>query len=332
MKKIRLLLILLLSTCFIQQSLAQNYSVSGKATDKTGLPMVGVSVLIKGTTVGTTTNVQGTYTINVPSGTATLVFSYIGMISQEIVVTKSGVVDVVLDDNTDVLNEIVVVGYGSQKRSSVTGSISTVNTKELLQSPVGDLSNALAGRTPGVITKQPAGEPGSDAAQIYIRGNSTFGNATMEPLFVIDGIVRSFRDFSQMDPNEIESVNILKDASSAAIFGVKGANGVVLVTSKRGKAGKLSANYSVNYGFSEVTRLPKNLGSYEYASLYNEAKINDNANASPEFTLDRLEGFRSGSNPDLFPNTDWMDLVIGGNAPRLQHNVSLNGGTEKVKY
>ncbi|TCD00499.1 SusC/RagA family TonB-linked outer membrane protein [Pedobacter psychroterrae] len=332
MKKIRLLLILLLSTCFIHQSLAQNYSVSGKATDKTGLPMVGVSVLVKGTNAGTTTNVQGNYTINVPQGTATLVFSYIGMISQEIVVTKSGVVDVVLDDNTDVLNEIVVVGYGSQRRSSVTGSISTVNTKELLQSPVGDLSNALAGRTPGVITKQPAGEPGSDAAQIYIRGNSTFGNATMEPLFVIDGIVRSFRDFSQMDPNEIESVNILKDASSAAIFGVKGANGVVLVTSKRGKSGKLSANYSFNYGFSEVTRLPKNLGSYEYGSLYNEAKINDNPDASPEFTLDRLEGFRSGSNPDLYPNTDWMDLVLGGNAPRLQHNVSLNGGTEKVKY
>ncbi|WGQ10886.1 TonB-dependent receptor [Pedobacter gandavensis] len=332
MRRIIQLIVFLIGTCFLQEANAQRWSVSGKVTDPTGVPMPGVSVLLKGSTVATLSDGNGSYTLSIPEKSSILVFSYIGSKTKEVVVSKAGVYNVTMEDAANDLNELVVVGYGSQRKSSVTGSISTLNDKELLQSPVGDLSNALAGRVPGVITKQPAGEPGADAAQIYIRGNATFGNATMEPLFVIDGIVRSFRDFSQMDANEIESVNVLKDASSAAIFGVKGANGVVLVTTKRGKIGKVSASYTMNYGVSQVTRLPKNLGSYEYAVLFNEAKLNDNPNATPEFSLERLDGFRTGSDPELYPNTNWMDLVLGGTAPRMQHNVSLSGGTEKVKY
>ena len=228
-----------------------------------------------------------------------------------------------LEPKGSTMDEVVVVGYGTQKKSNITGSISTVKTKELVQSPVGDLSNALTGRVSGVITKQTSGEPGADGAQIYIRGNATFGGGTMEPLFVVDGIVRQYRDFSQLDANEIESINVLKDASSAAIFGVKGANGVILVTTKRGKAGKLTASYSFNYGVNKVTRLPKNLGSYEYGVLYNEAKLNDNPNASPEFTNQRLDLFKSGTDPDSYPNTDWMGLVLGGTANRMQHNLSF---------
>lgn len=332
MRRIIQLIVFLIGTCFLQEANAQRWSVSGKVTDPTGVPMPGVSVLLKGSTVATLSDGNGSYTLSIPEKSSVLVFSYIGSKTKEVAVSKAGLYNVTMEDAANDLNELVVVGYGSQRKSSVTGSISTLNDKELLQSPVGDLSNALAGRVPGVITKQPAGEPGADAAQIYIRGNATFGNATMEPLFVIDGIVRSFRDFSQMDANEIESVNVLKDASSAAIFGVKGANGVVLVTTKRGKIGKVSASYTMNYGVSQVTRLPKNLGSYEYAVLFNEAKLNDNPNATPEFSLERLDGFRTGSDPELYPNTNWMDLVLGGTAPRMQHNVSLSGGTEKVKY
>ncbi len=332
MKRTIQLIVFLITTCFLQQAVAQRLSVNGKITDKAGIPIGGVSILLKGSTIATSSDTNGSYSISLPEKSSVLVFSYIGANTQEIVVSKAGIINVTMEDTENALNDVVIVGYGTQRKSSVTGSIATLNTKELLQSPVGDLSNTLAGRAVGVITKQPAGEPGADAAQIYIRGNATFGNATMEPLFVIDGIVRSFRDFSQMDPNEVESINILKDASSAAIFGVKGANGVVLVTTKRGKAGKLAASYTFNYGLSQVTRLPKNLGSYEYAVLFNEAKLNDNPSAAPEFSLERLDGFKSGADRELYPNTNWMDLVLGGSAPRMQHNISLSGGTEKIKY
>jgi TonB-linked SusC/RagA family outer membrane protein len=332
MKRTRLLIVLLVCSFVLQEAFAQSLNVSGAVKDQTGKGIPGASVIIKGTTTGVSASADGNYSITVPRAGVVLVFSFIGMATQEVTVSKAGTINVSLEEQENVLGDVVIVGYGTQKRSNVTGSIATVNNKELVQTPVGDLSNALAGRTPGVITKQPSGEPGADGTQIYIRGNSTFGGGTMEPLFVIDGVVRSGRDFGQMDPNEIESVNVLKDASSAAIFGVKGANGVVLVTTKRGKAGQLSANYSFNYGFSKVTSLPDALGSYEYAVLYNEAKLNDNPNATPEFALDRLEAFKNGTNLDANPNTDWMGLILGGSAPRMQHNLSLSGGSEKVKY
>ena len=333
MMKAKLFVMLVSMLCAATQLAAQNIQATGKVTSKvSGEPVVGATITVKGTSTVTTTDQTGAFTISVPQSRPTLIVSYVGLADQELVVSGTAPLAIVMDVRAETMNEVVVVGYGQQRRGAVTGSISTVVTKELVQSPVSDLSNALAGRVTGVITKQPGGEPGADGAQIYIRGNATFGNATMEPLFVIDGIVRGYRDFTQLDANEIESVNILKDASSAAIFGVKGANGVVLVTTKRGRAGRITASYSFNYGFSQVTRLPKNLGSYEYGVLYNEAKLNDNPNATPEFSLERLEAFRSGSDPDLYPNTNWMDLVLGGSAPRMQHNLSFNGGTDRVKY
>ena len=221
MKRIRLLIVLLICSLAATEAFAQGITISGVVKDKTGLEIPGVSVMIKGTNTGVSTTATGKYSITVPKAGSTLVFSFVGMTSQEIIVTKSETVDIVMDDADNTLNDVVVVGFGTQKRSNVTGSVATVNNKQLVQTPVGDLSNALAGRTPGVITKQPSGEPGADGTQIYIRGNSTFGGGSMEPLFVIDGVVRSGRDFGQMDPNEIESVSILKDASSAAIFGVR---------------------------------------------------------------------------------------------------------------
>jgi TonB-linked SusC/RagA family outer membrane protein len=205
-----------------------------------------------------------------------------------------------------------------------------VGTKELVQTPVADMSNSLQGRVAGVITKQGSGAPGSDAARIFVRGVSTFGGAGTEPLYVVDGIVRDKRDFTQLDPNEVESVSILKDASSAAIFGVKGANGVVLVTTKRGKAGKISASYSFNYGVQKVTKFLENLGSFEYATLVNEANFNDGAAIT--YTNDQLENFKNGTDPILYPNTDWQRLVLGGTAPQMQHNLSFSGGADRIKY
>jgi TonB-linked SusC/RagA family outer membrane protein len=325
----------LLGMCFMLSLLtpawAQNMQVTGKVTRKTtGEPLAGASVVLKGTNTTTTTNATGAFTISIPQAGGTLVVTYAGMALQEIPVTKAGEVNIALDDNTgSTLNDVVVVGYGQQRRATVTGAISTVNTKELVQSPVADLSNALQGRVAGVITKQGSGEPGRDAAAIYIRGNSTFG-ATMEPLFVVDGIVRTFRDFSQLDPNEVESVSLLKDASSAAIFGVKGANGVVLVTTKRGKTGKITASYSFNYGFQKVTRFNDNLGSFEYATMLNEALLNDGLPLA--FTNEQIENYRTGADPVLYPNTNWQQLVLGGTAPQMQHNLSFSGGADKVRY
>ena len=312
-----LLMVLLLAT----EAQAQNIRVTGKVTRRsTGEALSGATIGVKGTKQSTTTNATGNFSLSVPAGSGTLVITYIGMTTKETAFNGAGEVSIILEEgNAAILNDVVVVGYGQQRRAAVTGAISTVGTKELVQAPVADLSNALQGRVPGVITKQASGEPGSDAAAIYIRGNSTFG-ATMAPLFVVDGIVRSFRDFSQLDANEVESVNILKDASSAAIFGVKGANGVILVTTKRGKAGKTVASYSFNYGFQKVTKYNNSVDSWQYATLLNEALLNDGLPLA--FTNDQIDNFRKGTDPIVYPNTNWEKLVLGGTAPQMQHNLS----------
>lgn len=310
---------------------AQNtIQVTGKVTGVSGgTPLAGATVSVKGTNISTTTNTAGNYSISMQPGGA-LVVSYIGMMTRETVVQRAGEVNFTLEEGAaNTMSDVVVVGYGQQRRTNITGAIGTVKTKELLQAPVADLSNALQGRVPGVITKQASGEPGRDGAAIYIRGNATFG-ATMEPLFVVDGIVRSYRDFSQLDANEVESVSILKDASSAAIFGVRGANGVVLVTTKRGKSGKIVTSYTFNYGFQQVTKFNNNLGSYEYATLMNEALFNDNLPLA--YTNEQIDNYKNGTDPILYPNTNWQKLVLGGTAPMMQHNLSFNGGTDKIKY
>ncbi len=328
--KIRLLLSMFITICSAAVLQGQTLQVTGTVTSKkTGEGLAGASVSIKGTGTATATDENGSYTINVPQG-STLVVSYIGLATLERPVTASGVMDFELSENASgTLDDVVVVGYGQQRRNNLTGSIATVNNKALTQAPVADLSNAMIGRVPGIVTKQGSGEPGRDNANIFIRGLSTFSGGT-EPLFVVDGIVRTFRDFSQLDANEVESVSILKDASSAAIFGVRGANGVVLVTTKRGKSGKITANYSFNYGFQQVTKFNNNLGSYEYATLLNEALLNDGLPLA--FTNEDIQKFRDGSDPIQYPNTNWQKLVLGGTAPQMQHNLSFSGGSDRVKY
>ena len=329
--RIRFLSIIVCMLCLPVLLTAQSLQVTGKVTGSTtGEPLAGATVTVQGTNTSVVTDAEGNFSISVPRAGSVLVISYTGMQSQQITVNNAGAIQVRLDaDASQILNDVVVVGYGQQRRANVTGAIATVKTKELVQAPVADLSNALQGRVAGIITKQGSGEPGRDNANIYIRGNSTYG-ATMEPLFVIDGVVRSFRDFSQLDANEIESVNVLKDASSAAIFGVRGANGVVMVTTKRGKSGKLTTSYAFNYGFQQVTKFNNNLPSYEYAILLNEALMNDGLPIA--YSNEDIENFRTGADPILYPNTNWQKLVLGGTAPMMQHNLNFNGGSDKVRY
>jgi TonB-linked SusC/RagA family outer membrane protein len=326
----RIICCMFIVMCFSEQSWAQEIKVTGKVINqKTGEPLNGVSVMEKGTKTAVTTNEAGSFEIGVPKINTVLVFSFVGMAIKEITVRTAGSINVGLDEKAVINSEVVVVGYGKQSKRNVSGAIGSIGGTDIKRNPVADLSNTLVGRVPGIITKQSVGEPGRDGAQIFIRGISTFNGST-NPLFVIDGIVRSQSDFSQLDANEIESVNVLKDASSAAIFGVRGANGVILVTTRRGKSGKLVAGYTFNYALQKPTQLPDFLGSEEYAILYNEALLNDNRPI--RFSATDIQKYKDGSDPDNFSNTDWANLLLGGVAPQMQHNLSLRGGTEKAKY
>jgi TonB-linked SusC/RagA family outer membrane protein len=327
--KTKLLLCLFFCVGFLQ-AYSQGIQVTGKVKNaNTGQPLAGASVTVKNSTISTITDGAGNFSISVPSANSVIVVSYVGMNIYEQIAGQSGVVNINLTPAGSDLGEVVIVGYGRQSKRKISGAISSINSDEMKRNPVADLSNTLAGRVTGIISKQSVGEPGRDASQIWIRGVSTFNGST-DPLFVIDGIVRSQRDFSQLDPNEIESLNVLKDASSAAIFGVRGANGVILVTTKRGKSGKLTTNYSFNYARQGAVKLPDFLGSYDYASLYNEALANDNRPA--RFSASDLQKFQDGSDPDGFANTDWGNLLLGGTSPQMQHNLSLSGGTDRAKY
>ena len=294
------------------------------ATD--GTPLFGVNIVVKGTTIGTVSDFDGKYSIEAGSS-AVLVVSYLGFETQEISVQGQTTVDVSLVEDSAKLDEVVVVGYGSQKRSDISGSVSQIEQKEIAKNPTPNLSNALVGQAPGIIATQRSGEPGRDGSNIFIRGIGTTGDAS--PIYVIDGIVRSSRDFSQLNANEIESFAILKDAASAAVFGMRAGNGVILVTTKRGKAGRMQINFSSSLGVQERTRDPEYLKSYEYSTLYNEALINQGED--PIYSEDDLRKFQDGSSPDTHPDADWYS-VLNNTALVRTHSISANGGSEKVQY
>lgn len=291
-----------------------------------GTPLFGVNIVVKGTTIGAVSDFDGNYSIQAGNN-AVLVVSYLGFETQEIIVGGQTTVDVSLVEDSAKLDEVVVIGYGSQKRSDISGSVSQVDQKEIAKNPTPNLSNALVGQATGIVATQRSGEPGRDGSNIFIRGIGTTGDAS--PIYVIDGIVRSSRDFSQLNANEIESFSILKDAASAAVFGMRAGNGVILVTTKRGKAGKMQIDFSSSLGVQERTRDPEYLDSYEYSVLYNEALANQGQ--APIYSEEDLQRYQDGSNPDTHPNADWFSVL--NKAPLVQtHNISANGGSEKVQY
>lgn len=298
--------------------LAQDITVSGTVTAKEdGQPLPGVSVVIQGTTIGTITDFDGNYALGVPAD-GILEFSYIGMKSQTVVVDGKSVIDVVLAEDYTDLDEIVVVGYGVQKKSVVTAAISSVSSEELENSTPTRIEDVMKGRVSGVQITQSSGQPGSDS-KVRIRGIGTINNS--EPLYIVDGMAVG-GGISYLNPTDIESVEVLKDAASAAVYGARAANGVILITTKKGKSGKASINYDFSYGWQNPWKKKSVLNAKEYMTIINEAELNDNN--APRYSQEQIAGAGTG--------TDWQDETFNYDAPVQSHQISITGGTDDVTY
>jgi TonB-linked SusC/RagA family outer membrane protein len=300
----------------------QQKSISGKVTDSSGASLPGVSVIIKGTTSGVITDMDGKYTITKVPDTGILQFSFVGMKTIEVPAGGKSTINVTLAEEAIGLDEVVAVGYGTQRRVTIAGSVATVENKSIVNIPVTNTANTLAGKLPGLIAVQRGGQPGADKSEISIRG---FGNA----LIIVDGVEQPF---DQIDPSEIESFSVLKDAS-ASIYGARAGNGVILVTTKRGKAEKSKINFSTNYGFQAPTRFPKLADAVLYSTLRNEAYLNANPGdiANQPFTAEAISKYKSGTDPN-YPNTDWYNEAFKKWSPIAQYNLNSSGGTDKIKY
>ena len=315
--------------CLIpKESFAQNINVSGTVIDEKGEGMIGVTVLVKDSpTQGTVTNADGTYSLPNVSPGSKLLFRYLGYLEREVTLTGARM-DVTMRPDDQALDEVVVVAYGTQKKVTVTGSISNVGSTELLRSPAVSVANSLQGRLPGLQTVQLSGVPGDDASQLYIRGIGSQNSSSA--LVLVDGIERPF---SQIDPNEIADIAILKDASSTAVFGVRGAAGVILVTTKRGEAGKASVTISSSAGLQATTQFIKFTNSYEYATAYNLAQERDGTPLNQlRFSQEAIKHYKDRDNLWVYPDTDWMDLLMKKTAWQDQHNINIRGGNEMVRY
>ncbi len=305
-----------------------DFAVSGTVSSETGDPLPGVNVLVKGTSVGTVTDINGVYNLNVDDGSETLVFSFIGYVTQEIPVNGQSTINVTLLPDVQSLQEVVVVGYGEKSKATVTGSVTSVRGDVITQTPVTNVSNALAGRLPGVLFINRSGEPGYDGSQIRIRGTNTIGNPSA--LIVIDGIANRSGGLERLNPADIESITVLKDAS-AAIYGAQAANGVILVTTKRGAVGKPEININYNLGFNTPTRLPRVADAATYATMLNE--IDEYRGLAPRYSADEIQKLRDGSDPWRYPNTDWYGAVIKDVSMQDNLNLSVSGGTaDGVRY
>ena len=303
----------------------QKIHVTGIVKDEKGAPSVNTSVTVKGTKIGVVTDPGGTFAIDVPNSKSILVISNAGYESQEVVVGNNSTYSFNMVVSTSSLNEVVVVGYGTQKKATLTGSISTIKGSDVIKSPATNVSNSLVGRVPGLTAIQGSGEPGYDGSTLRIRGVNSLGNNDV--LVVVDGIAG--RSLDRIDPNSIESITILKDAS-AAIYGAQAANGVILITTKRGKMGKPEITFNVNYGYNQPTRNPKMADAPTYATMLNEIA---SYNGSPaKYTPEEITKFADGSDPWRYPNTDWFKATLKSKSLQTSYNATISGGAENLKY
>lgn len=315
----------LLALCLILMGLQEvnaQSTISGTITDMDNNPMPGVNVVIKGTASGTITDIEGNYRLTVEEEATTLVFSFVGFLTEEIAIGSQSVIDLELVPDIQSLSEVVVIGYGTQEKKDLTGSVSTVKGEVLSMAPAPSLSNSLAGKLTGVLAVQNSGQPGEDGADLLIRGKSSLGNNN--PLVIIDGIARD--NWQRMDPNTIASLTILKDAASAAVYGARASNGVILITTKRGKTGKPRFSYMASFGTQSPTVLPKMMNVGQYAEYYTQAS--QNSGVAIPYTPEQIQQYKDGT----LPGTDWWGEVMEDNAPVQQHNLSVSGGTDNTQY
>lgn len=292
-------------------------------------PVIGATVFVKNTEKGTITNIEGEFLLSIPVG-AKIVVSFIGYENKEVIYKGEPEMKIQLTENVTTLEEVQVIAYGTAKKVTITGALASIKSDEIMKSPVGSIANALSGKVPGLSSVQTSGQPGNDDAKIYVRGVGSMTEGLSTPLMLVDGVERSFY---QLDPNEVEDITVLKDASATAVFGVRGANGVILVTTKRGQEGKAKITFSTSAALQLPTRIPEFANSYDYATTYNQAQIRDGV--SPEnvvFNSEMLDAFRTGSNPLVYSDTDWIGMLVKDKALQTQHNLSISGGSDRVRY
>lgn len=317
-----------------QQS-SRSIVYSGRIVDaRNNTPLIGATIILKGTTIGASSDTEGNFRIEIPASIrdVELEVSYIGYRPETVRTVKTAGIVIRLTENATSVEEVQVIAYGQQKKVTVTGAIASIGTKDLLKSPSGSSANALAGAVTGISSVQISGQPGAEDPSIYVRGTGSLSNSASKPLILVDGVERSF---FQMDPHEIESVTVLKDASSTAVFGVRGANGVILVTTRRGDKGSPEISWNSSFGLTQSLRNLTGVDSYNYARIYSDIEMSDN----PSLTADKLnfspyviERFRKGDDPIMFPSIDWNKYIFKNLAWQTQHSATISGGGDRIRY
>lgn len=325
--------ILLMSLTILSASAFADVKISGIVVDESNNPLIGVTILVKNSTTGTTTDTDGRFVIDAPSLSSQLVFSYIGCETQTLKASKN-LVKVVMREFSQSLDEVVVVAYGKQKKVTVTGAVAAVDNKELLKSSAPNLNATLAGKLPGLTTIQSSGEPGRDDVTLYLRGAATTNGTS--PLILVDGVPRS--SIREIDPNEIATVSVLKDASATAVFGVRGANGVILITTRRGEKGTVTVTPSVQYSIQSFSRTPMRIHSYDYARLLNEACDNDGiAHEFSDTEIGIFDTWKNGGPTDAtqrywYPDNYWRNIIFKKTSQMIRGNVNISGGNDKLQF
>jgi TonB-linked SusC/RagA family outer membrane protein len=323
-------LIVLFALGFNSRVEAQQISVSGTVSEISGAPMTGVTVLVRGTTLGTSTDLNGEFRINVPNDTCVLQFQYIGYLPEEVKVGQRRIFSVSMREDVASLDEVTVVAFGKQKKSSVIASIESVKMSDL-KVPSSNLTSALAGKIPGVISYQTTGEPGLDNAEFFVRGVTTFGYSA-SPLILIDGFEASKDDLARLQPDDVESFSVLKDASATVLYGARGANGIVLVSTKSGREGPARINARVDVHVATPTKMNKLLDGVSYMQMYNEAYTSRIPDVSAFYSEQKIQATMQGENPMIYPNIDWYDQLFKNSVINTKANLNVSGGGKAATY